>query len=150
MLKHTLVLGASLKSNRYSNIAIKKLRTHGHPVTALGLLEGRVEDVPVQVFNSAFLPTEHVDEKIIEAIPSSAQFKGLSANEDHIDKYDTITLYLNPRRQSDYYELIISMKPKRVLFNPGTENPEFYPLLKEHNIAYEEACTLVLLSTNQY
>lgn len=62
----------------------------------------------------------------------------------------TVTLYLNPKRQKDYYEYIVSLKPERVIFNPGTENPEFYKILKENNIAFEAACTLVLLSTNQY
>lgn len=62
----------------------------------------------------------------------------------------TITLYLNLERQKDYYNYIISLKPKRVLFNPGTENPEFYTILRENNISFETACTLVLLSTNQY
>jgi hypothetical protein len=62
----------------------------------------------------------------------------------------TVTLYLNAKRQADYYQYIIDLKPKRVIFNPGTENPGFYKLLQEHDIFYEEACTLVLLSTNQY
>jgi len=59
-------------------------------------------------------------------------------------------LYLNPQRQRDYYNYIIDLKPKRVLFNPGTENPEFYQLLEQNNIKYEVTCTLVLLATNQY
>ena len=63
---------------------------------------------------------------------------------------DTVTLYLNPKRQKDYYNYIIGLKPKRVIFNPGTENPEFYEMLKANEIASEVACTLVLLSTNQY
>ncbi|GAL66544.1 hypothetical protein JCM19301_3022 [Jejuia pallidilutea] len=62
----------------------------------------------------------------------------------------TVTLYLNPNRQKAYYNYIVSLQPKRVIFNPGTENPEFYNILKENNIAFEAACTLVLLSTNQY
>ncbi|WP_344789634.1 CoA-binding protein [Postechiella marina] len=63
---------------------------------------------------------------------------------------NTVTLYLNPKRQESYYNYIIALKPERVIFNPGTENPEFYKLLKQNNIAFEVACTLVLLSTNQY
>ena len=63
---------------------------------------------------------------------------------------DTITLYLNPKRQKDYYDYIVSLNPKRVIFNPGAENPEFYSILRENNIYFEEACSLVLLSTNQY
>lgn len=62
----------------------------------------------------------------------------------------TVTLYLNPKRQETYYNYVVSLKPKRVIFNPGTENPEFYNILKENNIPFEAACTLVLLSTNQY
>ncbi|MEH6407495.1 MAG: CoA-binding protein, partial [Leeuwenhoekiella sp.] len=63
---------------------------------------------------------------------------------------DTVTLYLNPQRQEEYYDYIISLNPKRVIFNPGTENPEFYTKLREKKISFENACTLVLLSTNQY
>ena len=63
---------------------------------------------------------------------------------------DTVTLYLNPSRQKEYYNYIIGLHPKRVIFNPGTENPELYALLKENNIDFEVACTLVLLSTNQF
>ena len=63
---------------------------------------------------------------------------------------DTVTLYLNPTRQKEYYDYIVSLNPNRVIFNPGTENPEFYKILDKNNIAYEVACTLVLLSINQY
>ena len=63
---------------------------------------------------------------------------------------DTVTLYLNPQRQKDYYSYILSLNPKRVIFNPGTENQELYNLLIENNIKVEVACTLVLLATNQY
>lgn len=62
----------------------------------------------------------------------------------------TVTLYLNPQRQKAYYDYIVSLTPERVIFNPGTENPEFYKILKANNIFFETACTLVLLSTNQY
>lgn len=116
----TLVIGASLNPNRYSNIAIKRLRDKGIPTSALGLREGKVLDVVI-------------DNKRI-------QYKNI----------DTITLYLNPKRQESYYDYIIELKPRRVIFNPGTENLEFVKLLKENNIESEIACTLVLLSTNQY
>jgi len=127
MLKHTLVLGASLKPNRYSNVAIKRLREHDHPVTAVGLLEGAVQDVSIITFESAFAKAE-----------------------DHKNKYHTITLYLGAKNQVAYYDYIISLNPERVIFNPGTENPALYRLLEENNIAYEASCTLVLLATNQY
>ena len=63
---------------------------------------------------------------------------------------NTVTLYLNPARQKEYYNYIIDLAPKRVIFNPGTENPAFYELLKLNNIQVEVACTLVMLSTSQY
>jgi predicted CoA-binding protein len=134
MLKHTLVLGASLKTSRYSNIAIQRLRKYNHPVTAVGLVEGKVGDTEIITFDSAFakLPV---------------QSTGVETMEENVD---TVTLYLNPKRQADYYNFIISLQPKRVVFNPGTENPELYSLLKEAGIDYEIACTLVLLATNQY
>jgi predicted CoA-binding protein len=72
------------------------------------------------------------------------------SDESHsIKNIDTVTLYLNPTRQRDYYNYIVEAKPKRVIFNPGTENPEFYQL-KLNDIKVEVACTLVLLTTNQY
>lgn len=127
MLKHTLVLGASLKTNRYSYIALQRLRSYNHPVTAVGLVEGKVGDTEIITFETAFANAEILQ-----------------------DNVETVTLYLNPKRQRSYYDFIISLKPKRVIFNPGTENPELYTLLKEAGIDYEIACTLVLLSTNQY
>jgi predicted CoA-binding protein len=116
----TLVLGASLKPNRYSNYAIQRLVAHDYEVVAIGLKEGIVDGVTIDI--------------------------ELKAYKD----IDTVTLYLNAKRQQEYYDYIIGLKPKRVIFNPGTENPEFFQLLKENNIDFEIACTLVLLSTNQY
>lgn len=120
MAKKTLVIGASLKEVRYSNKAIKKLRDFEHPVLAIGLRKGKVEDVEIETTKIPF------------------------------DDVDTVTLYLNAKRQQEYYDYIISLQPKRVIFNPGTENPTFYNLLNAEGIFYEEACTLVLLSTRQY
>jgi predicted CoA-binding protein len=116
----TLVLGASLKPNRYSNYAIQRLVAHDYEVVAIGLKEGIVDGVAIDI--------------------------ELKAYKD----IDTVTLYLNAKRQKEYYNYIIGLKPKRVIFNPGTENPEFFQLLKENNIDFEIVCTLVLLSTNQY
>ncbi|WP_299185792.1 CoA-binding protein [uncultured Aquimarina sp.] len=118
--KKTLVLGASLKSNRYSNLAINKLVRFNHDVVAIGLREGEVSGVQIE--------TDLMD------------FKNV----------DTVTLYLNPTRQAQYYKYIVGLNPKRVIFNPGTENPELYKVLRQANIDIEVACTLVLLSTNQY
>lgn len=120
MNKKTLVLGTSLKSNRYSNHATKKLKTKHIDVVAFGMKHGHVNGVEID--------TELLKYKNIH----------------------TVTLYLNPKRQKEYYSYIISLNPKRVIFNPGTENLEFYDILKENNISFEESCTLVLLATNQY
>ncbi len=119
-MKRTLVLGASLKSNRYSYFAISRLLSFGNEVFAIGNKKGVVHGVQVET------------EKVL------------------FSSIDTVTLYLNPKRQEDYYEYIISLQPERVIFNPGTENSELYKLLKQYDIFFEAACTLVLLSTNQY
>ena len=118
--KKTLVLGASTKPERYAFKAVKMLVDKGHSVLALGQNAGEVAGVKIQT----------------KAIP--------------LKNIDTVTLYLNPTRQRDYYNYIVEAKPKRVIFNPGTENPEFYQLLKLNDIRVEVACTLVLLATNQY
>jgi len=120
MSKKTLVLGASLKEDRYSNIAINKLVNNGHEVIAIGLRKGNIENV-----------------KIDTGYPE-------------LKDIDTVTLYVKPERQEEYYEYIISIKPKRVIFNPGTENREFIELLESNNIEVEVACTLVLLTIGQY
>lgn len=118
--KRTLVLGASTKTDRYAYKAITMLVEKGHPVLAIGQRAGEVAGIKIHT----------------KAIP--------------VKSIDTITLYLNPTRQRDYYNYIVEAQPKRVVFNPGTENPELYQLLELNNIKAEVACTLVLLSTNQY
>jgi predicted CoA-binding protein len=120
MKNYTLVFGASLKEDRYSNRVIKKLRENKQEVVAFGLREGIVSNVTIA--------TELI-------------------NYEHID---TVSLYLSPKRQEAYYKYIISLKPRRVLFNPGTENNTFVKLLEENNIESDVECTLVLLATNQY
>ena len=118
--KKTLVLGATTKPERYAFKAVNMLVEKGHSVLALGQNAGEVAGIKIQT----------------KAIP--------------LKNIDTVTLYLNPTRQRDYYNYIVEAKPKRVVFNPGTENPEFYQLLKLNDIKVEVACTLVLLATNQY
>ena len=120
MNKKTLVLGASDNPSRYSYLAINRLRNNGHEVAAIGRKATTVADVNIE--------TEKKDFKDI----------------------DTITLYLRPEHQKEYYNYILSLKPKRIIFNPGAENDELYDLAKENNIQPMEACTLVLLSTGQY
>ena len=120
MKKKTLVLGASLNPSRYSNLAINRLVSYDQPTVAIGLKKGEIAGVPI------------------------------STEKENFEDIDTVTLYLNKQRQKEYYEYIVSLKPKRVIFNPGTENPEFYAVLRKNNIEVEVACTLVLLGTNQY
>ena len=116
----TLVIGATTNKDRYAYKAIHNLVGKSHQVVAIGAKKGMALDITIET----------------EKIP----FKGV----------DTVTLYINPTVQREYYDYIISLHPRRVIFNPGTENPEFYTLLDENNIEYEVACTLVLLATNQY
>ena len=118
--KKTLVLGATTKTDRYAFKAINMLVDKGHSVMAIGQNAGEVAGIKIQT----------------KAIP--------------LKNIDTVTLYLNPVRQRDYYNYIVETQPKRVIFNPGTENPEFYQMLQLNNIKVEVACTLVLLATNQY
>ena len=118
--KKTLVLGATTKPERYAFKAITMLTEKGHSVIAIGQNQGEVAGITIRTKN---IPLKNID---------------------------TVTLYLNPVSQREYYNYIIETKPKRVLFNPGTENPEFYQLLQSNGIKVEIACTLVLLATNQY
>lgn len=118
--KKTLVIGASANPNRYSYLAINKLVKYGHPVVAIGNRKATIADVDVD--------TEKISYKNI----------------------DTVTLYINPGRQQEYYNYILSLSPKRIIFNPGTENDELEKLALKNNIIAQEACTLVLLGTNQF
>ena len=118
--KKTLVLGASENPSRYSNMAINRLVGSEHSVVAIGQKEGEVEGIKIQTKQVPFTNVH------------------------------TVTLYLNPQRQRDYYNYIVGLQPKRVIFNPGTENPEFYQLLKLNNIEVSIGCTLVMLSMRQY
>lgn len=120
MQKKTLVLGASDNPERYSYLAVKKLTAHQHPVVAVGRKETTIGNIKVE---TALQPQADID---------------------------TVTLYLNPVAQKEYYDYILSLQPKRIIFNPGTENDELYDLAKANNIEPVEACTLVMLSTGQY
>lgn len=120
MSKKTLVIGASESPSRYSHHAIQRLIANNHEVKAIGSKLGEIGAVKIGIVQETF------------------------------NDIDTITMYLNKRHQRKYYDYIIELNPKRVLFNPGTENEEFEKLLAKNNIAFERACTLVLLSINQY
>ncbi|MFA5574870.1 MAG: CoA-binding protein [Brumimicrobium sp.] len=118
--KKTLVVGASTKEERYSNKAIKMLQEYGHPIVAWGRRKGEVNGV-----------------EIVTEFPTD-------------NDIDTVTLYLSPSNQVEFYQPIIDIKPKRIIFNPGTENDDFVDLLTKNNIESEIACTLVLLRSEQY
>jgi len=120
MIKKTLVLGASTNPSRYSYLAIQRLISNKHDVKALGRREGKVNGVKINTTKKMFR------------------------------NIDTITLYLNAKNQKDVYDYILQLKPKRVLFNPGAENIELENLLFKNNIAFEKACTLVLLGIGEY
>lgn len=117
---YTVLLGASANPSRYAYLAINKLVQHGHKVIPIGLKPG--------VAGGVTIITEH----------------------PQVEGVDTVTLYLNPARQKEYYEYILSLKPRRIIFNPGTENDELETLAAANGIEVLEACTLVMLSTGQY
>lgn len=118
--KLTVVLGASPNPERYSYLAATRLKAHGHPVVAIGKREAQIMDIP-----------------IIKEHPA-------------LENVDTVTLYMNPVLQREYYDYILQLHPKRIIFNPGAENDELAQMAKENGIQTQEACTLVLLSTGQY
>lgn len=120
MNKKTLVLGASDHPERYSFLAINRLKAAGHEVAGIGKHKGIVAGVEIQT----------------EPLPLS--------------DVHTVTLYLNPIHQKNYYDYILSLKPQRIIFNPGAENDELVQLANQNNIQPIEACTLVMLSTGQY
>jgi hypothetical protein len=120
MGKKTLVLGASSHSDRYSNMAIFKLKAHGHEVFALGAKASNAGDVPIV------------------------------STPENWGRIDTVALYLNPYNQQRYYRYLVDLKPDRVIFNPGTENHELELLLEENGIKTMEACTLVMLSVGTF
>jgi len=118
--KKTLVLGASQNPARYSFLAMQQLSKHQHPVIAIGKNKGTVGAVEIET------------------------------EKKQLDDIDTVTIYLNPANQKEYYNYILSLHPKRIIFNPGSENTELENLAQQKGIKTMEACTLVLLSTGQF
>jgi len=121
MSKKTVVIGASSNPERYSFLATNMLSEYEHEVLPLGLKAGEIEGKP-----------------IITEWPEA------------IDNLDTVTLYIGPKNQPEHYAYILGLKPKRIIFNPGTENPEISTLANIQGIETVEACTLVMLRTNQF
>jgi len=118
--KKTLVIGASTKPERYSNQAIRLLRRYDHPVEAIGLRSGLVADIE---FKTGF---------------------------PELNQIHTITMYVGQSRQPQYYDYLLGLKPKRIIFNPGTENDEFSELLEEQGVEVVEHCTLVMLNSGLF
>lgn len=118
--KKTVVLGASSNPSRYSYLAMNRLKAHNHPVVAVGRRETEVAGISIS--------------------KSPVEEEGV----------DTVTLYLNPTHQQEYYDYILNLAPKRIIFNPGTENPELMKMARERGIEPVVACTLVMLATGQY
>lgn len=116
----TMVLGASPNSERYSYMATVMLLEKGHAIYPYGIKEGMIQSLP-----------------IVQDWPSNGSI-------------GTLTLYLGPKAQEAYYDQIIALKPQRIIFNPGTENPILVQLAQAANIETIEACTLVMLTTGQY
>jgi predicted CoA-binding protein len=119
-MNRTAIIGASPNPNRYSYEATLRLAAAGETVYPLGLRSGTIGDHPI------------ITEK------------------PQLDNIDTVTLYVGPQNQPHWEKYILELKPKRVIFNPGTENQEFIHTLEAHGITTEVACTLVLLATGSY
>ena len=119
--KKTLVLGASTKPGRYALLAAERLQEKGFPIELLGKKDGQVNGIPIKT-----------------------EFSEIDKN------IDTVTIYLSEQNQKEYEELLLKMKPKRVIFNPGAENFVLEKKLDAEGVEVLEACTLVMLGTGQY
>ena len=118
--KPTVVIGASPNTDRYSYKATISLQQHNHTVYPIGIRNGKINDLDI------------------------------ITNKRTLENIDTVTLYVGPDNQPAWFDYIFSLNPKRIIFNPGTENPEFEALAISKGIEVLDACTLVLLSINQY
>lgn len=118
----TVIVGATPNPSRYAFIAAEMLTEYDHEIVPIGIKKG-------ELFGAEIL---NIRQKPV------------------IDNVDTITMYIGPRHQPEWYDYLLSLKPKRIIFNPGTENSAFVKMIEEKNIEPVEACTLVLLRTNQY
>lgn len=116
----TLVLGASPNPDRYSFLATSLLNEKNHDVYPFGIKKGMIGDLSIK-----------------NEWPKNGSI-------------DTVTLYVGPAGQVEYYDAIIQLAPRRIIFNPGTENPDLQAIAKQNGIETIEACTLVMLKTGQY
>jgi len=122
MKKKTVIIGASNNPGRYAQIAARMLKEYEHPIVPVGIHGG-------EIYGETIL-----DMKVKPTIP----------------EVDTITLYLSPKNQIEWYDYFLSLNPNRIIFNPGTENDELITKAKEKNIETVIGCTLVMLRTGQY
>lgn len=121
-MKKTLIVGATTNTYRYAYLAAQMLTEYKFPFIPIGIKKG-------EVFGESILD--------IKEKPG-------------IDGIDTITLYIGPEHQAEWYDYLIGLKPKRIIFNPGTENTEFAKMAEDQGIETLEACTLVMLRTHQF
>ena len=119
-MKTTLILGASTNPNRYAYLAAHDLLKNGYEIVPVGIKKG-------EVFGHSIINTKAIQDGI-----------------------DTITLYIGPQHQAEWYDYILKTGPKRIIFNPGTENSELANVAKNQGIEVEMACTLVMLSVGCY
>jgi len=120
--KKTVIIGATTNPSRYAYVAAGMLNEYNHEIVPVGIKKGEVYGKPILDINQR----------------------------PRIPDVDTITLYIGPQHQPEHYEYILSLKPKRVIFNPGTENPVFEKMVEDSGAEAMEACTLVLLRSHQY
>lgn len=121
-MKKTVIVGATPNSKRYAYMAAERLTDHSHKIVPIGIKKG-------EVFGEEILP--------IREFPA-------------IEDVHTITMYVGPRHQSEYYNYLLGLNPKRIIFNPGTENSLFMEMAKERGIEVVEGCTLVMLGVGNY
>lgn len=120
MKNATLVLGATPNPQRYAYLATQRLLANGQEVELLGIKSGEIAGIPIQY------------------------------GQPELTNIDTVTLYVGARHQPPYYDYLIGLQPRRIIFNPGTENPELMRLARENGIAPIFACTLVMLASGEY
>ena len=120
--KKTVVVGATTNTSRYAWLAAQMLTEYGHEIVPVGIKKG-------EVFGKSILDIN---------------------NKPHISDVDTVTLYIGPQHQPEWYDYLLGLKPRRIIFNPGTENEEFEKLAEENGVEVLEACTLVMLRSRQF
>ncbi|RIJ41659.1 CoA-binding protein [Pontibacter oryzae] len=120
-MKKTVVLGASDNPTRYAYKAFHRLRAHGYEAVPVGIKKAELDGEPI-----------------------------ITDKSQPIEEVDTVTLYVGPRNQPVWYDYILGLKPKRIIFNPGTENQELERMAQEAGIDTMHHCTLVMLASNSY